>query len=107
MSRRARSERSAPGGGGGTNFDPLVSLDQTPERTLSVNTQGNPQRSLLSFVEGVAQAALKARNEFLVRYLQKRVSHCTVVTRPSAVGGEQCSSAAARSPRGREAQAGG
>jgi hypothetical protein len=81
MSRRARSERSAPGGGGGTNFDPLVSLDQT-ERTLSVNTQGNPQRSLLSFVEGVAQAALKARNEFLVRSFPKRVSQCTVVTRP-------------------------
>ena len=75
MSRHSRrSERPAPGGGGGTNFDPLVSAssDQVTERTLSVNIH-TPQRSLLAFVEGVAQAALKARNEFLVRHLPQRV----------------------------------
>lgn len=64
MSRKA-------GPAGGTNFDPLHGTlvdQQTAERTLSVNTQGGAQRSLLAFVENVAQAALKARNEFLVRH---------------------------------------
>ncbi len=56
---------------GGNNFDPLQSsLKQSaarvPERTLTT-TDGAAPRSLLHFVEDLAQAALNARNEFLVR----------------------------------------
>jgi hypothetical protein len=61
--------RARAGPAAGTNFDPLhgTLVDQQSERTLAVSNQASGQRNLLSFVEGVAQAALKARNEFLVR----------------------------------------
>ena len=62
--------RARAGPAAGTNFDPLHGTlvdQQASERTLAVSNQANGQRNLLSFVEGVAQAALKARNEFLVR----------------------------------------
>jgi hypothetical protein len=62
--------RRAPPAGGGNNFDPLhstlVEQQSSPTRALS-NVNGGAQRNLLQFVDNVAQAALKARNEFLVR----------------------------------------